>query len=65
MKKNFCNASVVIENRKAGVQPALFITENGKVYMVTITPDQQFQVTDEGAVGERYDENGKWAEKNL
>lgn len=64
MKKKFANANVVIENRKGGVQPATFIFENGRVYMVTITPDHQFTVTDEGPIGFRYDENCKWCGGN-
>ena len=60
MKKNFLKADVIIENRKHGVQPTMFIIENGRVYMVTITPDHQFYITEEGYVGERYDEQGRW-----
>lgn len=66
-KDNLCNfsrANVIIENRKNGVQPAIFIIENNRVYLVTVTPSYTFWVTDEGAVGERYDENGKWCGDN-
>lgn len=60
MKMNFTKADIRIENRKNGVQPAMFIFEDGKVYMVTITPDHQFIVSDEGLIGEKYDETGKY-----
>ena len=63
MKKNFTEANVIIENRKGGIQPAMFIIENGKIYMVTITPDHQFSVTDEGMIGEKYNELGQWCGK--
>lgn len=60
MKKNFSKANVIIENRKNGIQPAMFIIEDNRVHMVTITPDHQFSITDEGSVGERYDQQGRW-----
>lgn len=63
MKKNFTKADVIIENGKNGVQPAIFIIENGRVSMVTITPDHRFYVTDEGPIGERYNEQGRWCGK--
>lgn len=63
-KQKFIKAKVIIENRNNGVQPAMFIIEDGRVHMVTITPDHQFYITDEGPVGERYDEHGKWCGKN-
>ena len=56
----FNNAKVIIEKRQNGLQPAIFIIENGIVHMVTITPDHNFDITNEGYVGERYDENGNW-----
>jgi len=59
-KDKFINAKVIIEPRKGGKQPAIFIIEDGKVHMVTVTPDHNLYITDEGKVGERYDENGKW-----
>ena len=31
--------------------------------MVTITPDHQFSVTDEGMIGEKYNELGQWCGK--
>lgn len=63
MKDNFNNAKVVIEKRKNGKQPAIFITEKDKIYMVIVTPDGDFDITDEGAVGDRYDENGNWCDE--
>lgn len=62
-KKIFNEANIIIENRKNGIQPAIFIFENDRVYMATITPDHQFCLTDEGVIGERYDENGAWCVK--
>lgn len=59
-KKIFEEAKIIVENRKNGIQPAIFVIENNRVYMITITPDHQFCMTDEGAIGENYDENGKW-----
>ena len=59
-KSIFEKAKVIVENRESGIQPAIFIIEDGRVYMITITPDHQFYMTDEGAVGENYDEDGKW-----
>ena len=60
MKTDFKNAKVSIEKRHHSKQPAIFIVENDRVYMVTTTPDGDFNITDEGIVGERYDENGNW-----
>ena len=60
MKKIFSKANIIIENRKNGVQPAMFIIEDERIYMVTITPDYQFSITDEGLVGEKYDKSGRW-----
>lgn len=60
MKTDFNNAKVVIKKRKNGKQPAIFITEKDRVYIVGITPNHNFDITDEGIVGERYDENGNW-----
>ncbi|MEE1505087.1 MAG: hypothetical protein UGF89_12695 [Acutalibacteraceae bacterium] len=65
MKTEFKNAKVTVEKRQHGKQPAIFIIENGKVYMITTTPDGDFNVTDEGVVGERYDENGNWCGEKL
>ncbi len=60
MKKEFDKAKVVVEKRVHGKQPAIFITENDRVYMITTSPDGDFDITDEGIVGERYDESGRW-----
>lgn len=62
MKLNFENAKVVIQPRKGGLEPAIFITEGEKIYMVTIGPDSNFCISDEGNVGERYDNNGNYCE---
>ena len=64
MKMCFENAKVIVETRKNGVQPAIFIIEDGNVHMVTITPDGNFEITNEGAVGERYNENGNWCKQD-
>ena len=56
----FENAKMIIEKRKNGVQPAIFIIEKDNVYMLTITPNGDFDITNEGKIGERYDENGNW-----
>ena len=60
IKKEFLNTKVIVDDCKSGNQPAIFIIENEKVYMITITSSHSFRITDEGLVGERYDENGKW-----
>lgn len=55
---------VIIEPRAKGVEPAIIaIDGDGRVRMITITPDRNFDITDEGAVGERYDHDGKWCGK--
>lgn len=56
----FENCTVIIEQRKNGIQPAIIIIENGKVHIICITPNYDFDITDEGNVGERYDEYGHW-----
>ena len=56
----FKDAKIIVENRKKGIQPAIFIFSNDRVSMITISADDQFVVSDEGLIGERYDENGKW-----
>lgn len=60
MKTDFNKAKVTVEKRCHGKQPAIFIVENDRVYMITNTPDGDFNITDEGIVGERYDKNGNW-----
>lgn len=62
MKLNFENANVIIQPRKGGLEPAIFITEGDKIHMVTIGPDSNFCISDEGNVGERYDNNGNYCE---
>jgi len=57
----FDNAKIIVQKRKNGLQPAIFIIdEENTVHMVTITPDRNFDITNEGHIGERYDENGNW-----
>lgn len=63
MKNIFNNARVIVEKRINGIEPAIFIIEKDKIYMVAITPDGNFSITDEGYIGERYDENGNWCGK--
>lgn len=62
----FENATVIVEKRTGGVQPAIFIVENGDVKLITITPDHNFDITDEGKLGDRWDISGdgkvKWCE---
>ena len=36
MKKIFSKANIIIENRKNGVQPAMLIIEDGRIYMVKL-----------------------------
>lgn len=62
MKLNFENAKVIIQPRKGGLEPAIFITESDKIHMVTIGPDSNFYISDEGNVGERYDSSGNYCE---
>ena len=45
------------------IEPAMFIIENGKVYMVVATPGRDLYVTSEGFIGERYNEFGQWCGK--
>ena len=55
---------VVIEPRAKGVEPAIIVIDtDGRVQMITITPDRNFDITDEVVVGERYDHDGKWCGK--
>ena len=50
---------VALENRVRSMQPAMLLhnEENDHLYMVTITPDLHFSVTDGDVVGARYDLN--------
>ena len=64
MKNEFKNAKVIVNKRKNGVQPTIFIIENDSVYIVVNTPDHNFEITYEGIIGERYDENGNWCGDN-
>lgn len=59
MKKKFTNANVLIDQTK-GVEPTIFIIEDGRVYIIGITPDYKFDLSDEGMVGEKWDEHGNW-----
>ncbi|MDF2879628.1 MAG: hypothetical protein K0R54_185 [Clostridiaceae bacterium] len=54
------------ENRVNGVQPAILLhnEQNNHLYMVTISADYQFNITDEGVVGERYDLNFNYVKKS-
>lgn len=54
MKANYYNSNVHVQNGEHGIQPGIFIVENNRVYLVTITPNHRFEVTDEGPLGERY-----------
>lgn len=54
------DAKVIIKNGTEGKEPTIFITSNGHVYIVTITPAHYFMITDEGKVGERWDSDGNW-----
>ena len=58
--KNFENTRIVIEEGNNKNRPSIFIISDGRVHSVTTTPDNNFYITDEGRIGERYDENGKW-----
>ena len=61
MTNNFSRANVIIKNKEDGVQPAIFIIDNkGVVHMITITPDHKFTMSDEGIVGEKYNEFGEY-----
>lgn len=58
------NCKVIIEPRANGIEPAIIVIDGeDKVRMITITPDRNFDITDEGIVGERYDHDGKWCGK--
>ena len=59
MKKEFIDSTVLIK-QKRGIEPVIFVIENGNVYIIGITPDCRFDLTYEGIVGERYDKNGNW-----
>lgn len=56
-----CN--VIIKNGEDAIQPAIFIICEDNIYMITITTDHKFKISHEGIVGEKYDENGIWVEK--
>ena len=60
MEIRFSGGKIIVRRRKNGVQPAIFIIKDGYVYMICITPSMDFDISNEGVVGERYDENGKW-----
>ena len=63
VKTEFKDAKVIINKRKNGIEPTIFIIEDNIVYMVTSTPDRNFYITNEGSVGTRYNENGEWCVK--
>jgi len=54
MKANYYNSNVHVQNGEHGIQPGLFIVENDAVYLVTITPNHRFDITNEGKLGEKY-----------
>lgn len=60
MITKFTNADVIVEPRANGVEPAIFIIENGIVHMILITPDGNITISNEGPVGTRYTADGVW-----
>lgn len=52
---SFTNCDIIIEKRHNGKQPAIFIKDSkNKIHMVCITPEYDFDMTDEGIDGTRY-----------
>lgn len=54
MKANYYNSNVHVQNGEHGIQPGVFIVENNTVYLLTITPNHRFDITNEGKLGEKY-----------
>lgn len=63
MKKEFTGATVLIKQQKRGIEPAIFVIENDEIYIIGITPEGRFYMTDEGKVGEKWDKDGNWCGK--
>lgn len=63
MKKEFTGATVLIKQQKRGIEPAIFVIENDEIYIIGITPEGRFDMTDEGKVGEKWDKDGNWCGK--
>lgn len=60
MKTEFENTKVLIKQDKRGYQPVIFLFENNRVYIIGITPDLHFDITDEGEIGDKWDIDGNW-----
>lgn len=60
---NLKNCIVSIEPRHDGYAPAIFIKDNNNVYMVTITPDHNFDITDETNCWDIVNGKGKYIKK--
>ena len=62
MKLVFDNAKIIVEDRNNGVEPAITVIENNTVYIITSEPNGNWLISNEGAVGYRYDSDGKYIE---
>lgn len=60
--EHYTNCEVVVETRsREGLEPAVFIKEpNGKVIMVTVTPDHNLDVKDNTGYWDIKDGKGVW-----
>lgn len=60
-KKSIAGATLLkVEHRQCGLQPCMFLEKDNHIFMVTCSNDFDFNITDEGEVGENYDRNGKY-----
>ena len=60
-KHKFFYSTIIMESRTNGLEPAIFIIDqDNTVHLVTIGPDHNFCITNEGPVGSRYDADGRW-----
>lgn len=57
MKANYYKSNVHVQNGDRGIQPGIFIVEGDIVYLVTITPNHRFEISNEGKLGEKYKYN--------
>ena len=65
--KNFTNCDVCIETSKdnVGFEPTILIKEKDKTFMITITPDHEFSITDETGRWDIIDGRIKWINEIL
>ena len=61
---DICDGKILKVDNMNGVQSALVIKgRDNHIYILTSTPTCKFLISDEGEIGERYNEKGEFLQK--